>query len=323
MKKIMALLLMAVLVPGLLSGCGAKTAEEGAPGKLSIVATIFPQYDWTREILGERAQEAELTLLMGGVDLHSFQPTAEDIVKISTCDLFIYVGGESDRWVDDVLKTSANRNMTVISLMDALGSAVREEELTEGMEAEEEEEEEEGPEYDEHVWLSLKNAKTICMAIADALCALDPEGKDVYEKNAEDYIGRLDELDREFRETVEGAARDTLLFADRFPFRYMAEDYGLRYYAAFPGCSAETEASFETIVFLANKADELELPAVIRLESSDGSIARTVVENTKTKDLTVLTMDSMQSVTKQQAEDGVTYLSVMTEDLAVLRRALS
>ncbi|MBR2832361.1 MAG: zinc ABC transporter substrate-binding protein [Oscillospiraceae bacterium] len=321
MKKIIALLLCAVLAAGLTAGCAGQTPGEQGGDRLHIVATIFPQYDWTREILGERAQEAELTLLMGGVDLHSFQPTAEDIVKISSCDLFIYVGGESDRWVDDVLKTAVNRDMAVIDLMDALGDAVREEELTEGMEAGEEEEEE-SPAYDEHVWLSLKNAVTACRCIADALCGLDPAGRGVYEENAENYIARLEALDREYRETVDGASRDTLLFADRFPFRYMADDYGLRCYAAFPGCSAETEASFETIVFLANKVDELGLQTVLRLESSDGSVARTVVENTKTKDQTVLTMDSMQSVTKQQAEDGATYLSVMMRNLAVLRDAL-
>jgi zinc transport system substrate-binding protein len=336
MKKTISIILCALLCAGLLAGCGGGGAPAQTDGRLSVVATIFPEYDWVRELVGDRSAQVDVTMLLeGGVDLHSFQPTADDIVKVSSCDMFLYVGGESDKWVDDVLRTAVNKDMIVVNLLDVLGDAVKEEELVEGMEADEdhdhedeheedhdEEHEEEGPEYDEHVWLSLKNAKTLCRYIAEKLGELDPAGKDAYAANAEAYIGRLDALDREYQETVDSASRDTLLFADRFPFRYLVDDYGLNYYAAFAGCSAETEASFETIVFLANKTDELGLGTVLQIESADGTIARTVVENTKTKDQTVLTMDSMQSVTRQQTEDGVTYLSVMQRNLAVLRDAL-
>ena len=318
MKKKLSILLCVLLLAGLLAGCGgASPAPED--GRKQIVATIFPPYDWTREILGDRAGEVDLTLLMqSGVDLHSFQPSAADIVRISTCDLFIYVGGESDKWVDEVLSTAANPDMVVVDLLETLGEAAREEETVEGMEAEAEEE----AGVDEHVWLSLKNAQIFCRAIADALETLDPAGRDVYEENTGAYIDRLAALDREFAETVEAAPRDTLLFADRFPFRYLTEDYGLRYYAAFSGCSAETEASFETVAFLAGKADELALNVILQTESSDGSLARTVRDATRGKDQEILTLDSMQSVSRSQAEEGLTYLSVMMRNLAVLRDAL-
>ncbi len=200
-------------------------------------------------------------LLDDGVDLHSYQPTAEDLEKIASCDLFIYVGGESDEWVEDALKSKTNKNRVEINLMDALGDSVKEEEEVEGMQSEDEHEHEgeeaesEEPEQDEHIWLSLRNAEVCTQAIADQLKKLDPSNKTEYEDNATAYKEELTGLDKEYQDTVEHAKRKTLLFADRFPFRYLADDYGLKYYAAFKGCSAETEASFKTITFLANAAD--------------------------------------------------------------------
>lgn len=266
-------------------------------------------------------------LLDNGVDLHSYQSTAEDILKIATCDLFIYVGGESDTWVDSALQEAINKDMIVIDLLDELGSAVKEEELVEGMEGEEEEEEgeeeeEEGPEYDEHVWLSLKNSKVLCASIEAALEKIDSANASVYKSNCDDYCAKLDELDKEYAEAVAAAGKDTLLFADRFPFRYLTDDYGLKYYAAFVGCSAESEASFETVVFLANKVDELSLNRVLIIEGSDGRIAETVVSNTAAGDAGILTMNSLQSVTSKDVEAGVSYLGVMQQNLEVLKEAL-
>ena len=197
-------------------------------------------------------------LLDKGVDLHNFQPTAEDIMKVATCDLFIYTGGESDAWVEDALKESVNPDMKVINLMETLGGSVKEEEIVEGMECEEEEEEgEEEAEYDEHVWLSLKNASILCRAIEEAIASIDPANAAVYEENLKNYQDSLHSLDVSYQEAVDASALKTLLFGDRFPFRYLTDDYGLTYYAAFVGCSAETEASFETITFLTGKVDEL------------------------------------------------------------------
>ena len=499
MKKITALLLALMMLAGVLAGCG-KPKDTGKAGKLKVVTTIFPAYDWVKAILGDKAENAEVTMLLdNGVDLHSYQPTADDIVKISDCDLFVYVGGESDGWVENALKNAANKNMKVINLLEVLGDSVKTEETVEGMQedghghshdeqlteddikdrtlsdfagawkslhpyllngdldkfcqhrAEEDEDSsttkdtylekyktswqcdaekisiegnnitftyadgktvsaeytyagyqpkrndegkirsvryqfettsagapqyvqfndhghepgeaehfhiyfgndgfdalmsgktnpffvkdalsvedildelmghDHGEEKDEHVWLSLKNAKTLVGAIADALQELDPGNKDTYAANASAYIEELSTLDGAYQSAVDGAASKTVLFGDRFPFRYLVDDYGLRYYAAFAGCSAETEASFETVSFLAKKVDELGLPCVLTIEGKNHKLAETIVQSTAGKNQKVLTMDSMQSMTSKDAANGATYLSVMEQNLSVLKEAL-
>lgn len=332
MKKITALLLALFVLVGALAGCG-KQNDTNKTDKLSIVTTIFPEYDWVREILGDKADNAEITMLLdNGVDLHSYQPTADDIVKISDCDLFIYVGGESDGWVEDALRNAANRNMKVINLLEVLGDSVKTEEIVEGMQEEHEheaahahddaEEHEHEEEADEHVWLSLKNAKMLVRVISKALQELDPDNKDIYAANADAYVKKLSALDAEYQAAVDAASNKTILFGDRFPFRYLVDDYGLRYYAAFVGCSAETEAGFETISFLAKRVDEWKLPCVLTIEGAQHKIAETVVRNTTMKNQKVLTMDSMQSTTTQDVKNGTTYLSVMEKNLSVLKEAL-
>ena len=339
MKKIIALLLALFMLVGALAGCG-KQNDTNQTDKLSIVTTIFPEYDWVREILGDKADNAEITMLLdNGVDLHSYQPTADDIVKISDCDLFIYVGGESDGWVEDALRNAANRNMKVINLLEVLGDSVKTEEIVEGMqeaehedahvhedaeehEHEDAEEHEHEEEADEHVWLSLKNAKMLVRVISKALQELDPDNKDIYAANADAYVKKLSALDAEYQAAVDAASNKTILFGDRFPFRYLVDDYGLRYYAAFVGCSAETEASFETISFLAKRVDEWKLPCVLTIEGAQHKIAETIVRNTTAKNQKVLTMDSMQSTTTQDVKNGTTYLSVMEKNLSVLKEAL-
>ena len=292
--------------------------------KLSIVTTIFPEYDWVRNIAGDNIGNIDLTLLCdNGVDMHSFQPTASDIVKISSCDVFVYVGGESDEWVEDVLKEAVNKEMQVVKLMDVIGESAVEEEIVEGMQAEDEGDEEGGVEYDEHVWLSLKNASVLCDAITDALSKADAENAAVYQANNDAYKAQLSALDAQYKEVVESATFDTLLFGDRFPFRYLTDDYNLNYYAAFVGCSAESEASFETIVFLADKTDELGLNSIMIIESSDGKIAQTIRDNTEDKNQEICVLDSMQSITSDDVKKGVTYLSVMTANLEVLKQALN
>ena len=507
MKKIITIFLALTMVVGLLVGCGKKNdAETGEADsdKLKVVTTIFPEYDWVKDILGDKAGSTDLTMLLSnGVDLHSYQPTADDIVKISDCDLFIYVGGESDGWVEDALKESTNKDMKVIDLLEVLGDSVKTEETVEGMQETEhahdhskevstfedhevqdrslsdwagswqsaypfaldgtlddafaamaEEGEMTADEYktyyqngyktditnidiagdhiaftyedgkkvgsdykyigyyiqnwstgtkaamyrfeavdrtsgapicvefndhmiesaapehfhirmsnesfdaivdpekswptffpadmtgedlcehmeghghdheeeaDEHVWLSLKNAKTLVGAISDALQELDPDNKGIYAANAAAYIEKLSALDGAYQSAVDGAARKTVLFGDRFPFRYLVDDYGLSYYAAFAGCSAESEASFETVSFLAKKVDELKLPCVLTIEGKNHKIAETIVENTAEKNQKILTMDSMQSTTSEDVANGTTYLSVMEQNLSVLKEAL-
>ncbi|MGI6199607.1 MAG: metal ABC transporter substrate-binding protein [Christensenellales bacterium] len=327
MKKTLALFLSLMLLISVLSGCGSQTTPTTDTDQLSIVCTIFPEYDWVKNLLGDEAKNAELTLLLdSGVDLHSYQPTADDIIKISTCDMFIYVGGESDAWVEDALKEATNKDMVVINLLEVLGDSVKEEEVVEGMEAEEEpdaEEQEEEPEYDEHVWLSLKNAKLLCSYIAQQLALIDEANAQRYTNNADAYIAKLDALDAEYQTAVDSARVKTVLFGDRFPFRYLVDDYGLAYYAAFIGCSAETEASFETVAFLAEKVDELELHSVLTIEGAGHRIAETIIGNTAEKDQAILTMDSMQSTTSADAANGATYLSIMQSNLDVLKTALN
>lgn len=339
---------------------------EAAPGaldleKIKVVTTIFPEYDWVKEVLGDNVGNAEITMLLdNGADLHSYQPTAEDVIKIASSDLFIYVGGESDGWVEDALSNSTNPDMQVINLLDVLGDSVKEEEFVEGMEHdhdheheheegedhdheheegeehdhEHEEDEkhdhehEEGEEHDhehesdEHVWLSLRNTQVLVSAIADSLGVVDSANADTYQTNAAAYNEKLSALDAEYAAAVDAASVKTVLFGDRFPFRYLVDDYGLNYYAAFAGCSAETEASFETILFLAEKVNELDLSSVLTIESSDGKIADTIIQSTNDKDQQVLVLDSMQSTTSEDVRDGAAYLSIMENNLEVLKEAL-
>lgn len=499
MKKYISLLIAAVMAICCLAGCSQKNSDISTENttELKVVTTIFPEYDWVRQIAGDQISNIDLTMLLdNGVDLHSYQPTADDIMKISDCDIFVYVGGESDEWVEDALKEAVNKDMQVINLLEVLKDTVKTEEAMPGMQAEEghnhgyshfadsdvqdrslsdwsgdwqsvypyvldgtldqvmekkaesgrktaeeykesyiasyetdiekisidgnmitytrkdgtstatydsegfyirhkddgskqvrykyqkasgdadaptyivfsdhnissaepehfhlyfgedgfdslveegkhfptfypasligteiadEMLEHEEKEYDEHVWLSLKNAETLCKAIAEALEKADPANKDMYDANLTAYEEKLASLDTSYQDVVKDAPQKTLLFGDRFPFRYLVDDYGLSYYAAFAGCSAESEASFETISFLAEKVDELGLKYVMTIEKSDQKIAKTIIENTRDKNQSILALDSMQSTTSEDVANGTTYLSVMESNLNVLKKAL-
>ena len=343
MKKFITLLLIAVLSVCALSGCGNSKSSESTNGKkLKVVTTIFPEYDWVMQILGDKADKADVTMLLDkGVDLHSYQPSTADISKISEADVFIYVGGESDEWVKDVLKQAKNKNLKVINLMDVIGDKAKEEEVKEGMQAKDEHEhnkdkdhdekhdqdkehdhDKDEPEYDEHVWLSLKNAKIFTKKISDVLSEVDKDNAKTYKANYKNYAKKLDELDKKYAEAVSSAKVKTLVFGDRFPFRYLVNDYGLDYYAAFVGCSAESEASFETVTFLAKKIDELGLKHILTIEGKNHKIAKAVIENTKNKSQKILTLDSMQSTTSNDVKNGATYLGIMEKNLEVLKKAL-
>lgn len=321
MKKTICVLLALLLAAGVFSGC---TAQNQTGAKKSIVVTVFPIYDWVMNLLGDAADEWDVTFLLDdGVDLHSYQPTAQDMVKIAACDVFLYVGGTSDAWVADARKGAVNPNQQALNLIEILGSGAKEEELVEGMQAEEAEEDGEETEYDEHVWLSLKNAELFVSTIAETLSAIDRENAALYGANALNYLQALSALDAEYSAMVATAKRTTVLFGDRFPFRYLTDDYGLTYYAAFVGCSAEAEASFETVIFLAGKVDELDLPVVLTLEGTDHSLARTIISNTNAKTAQIVTINSMQSTTAKDTEAGQTYLGIMEQNLEALRQALN
>ena len=336
MKKAFSFCLTLVLLAGLLTGCGTApdTSVQNTQTKpLHSVTTIFPTYDWVRTVLGDQADNAEITFLLdNGVDMHSYQPSAEDIMKISSCDVFVYAGGESDAWASDARKNASNKDMQVINLLDVLGEHAKEEEAVEGMQAADDhdhehehgsgETSEEEPEYDEHVWLSLKNAQLYVSAIADSLSQADTAHADAYAANAVAYNKQLAQLDAAYQSAVDAAPIKTVLFADRFPFRYLVDDYGLSYYAAFSGCSADTQASFDTIIFLTDKVNELGLHSILTIENSDDKIANTIIQNTQSRDQQVRTLNSMQTVTSNDLASGTTYLSIMKENLSVLSAAL-
>jgi ABC-type metal ion transport system, periplasmic component/surface adhesin len=377
-KRVIMLTALAVAVCGIFAGCSktgtetksstksvssatssavsstASTKSEAKTDdtnkKFSVVCTIFPEYDWIRQLVGDKKDNYEITYLLDkGVDLHSYQPTAEDIAKIANCDLFVYVGGESDGWVDDALKESKNDKMQVVNLLETLGKNVKPEEVVEGMQEEDEHDHdhedadhdhedkdkdhdhedadhdhhhEEETEYDEHVWLSLRNATVLVNTLAEKLQTIDPENKDYYAGTAADYTAKLGDLDSRYLATIKKAKVKTVLFGDRFPFRYLVDDYGLKYYAAFVGCSAETEASFETVAFLAKKTDDLKLKSVLVIENSDQKIAKKIVETTKDKNQNIVVLNSMQSITNEDIANGATYLSIMESNLKALASAL-
>lgn len=313
MKRIIVLLLSALMVLSVLSGCDNK--KNNNDNKLKVVTTIFPIYDWVREVLGDVDVDVE-ALLNNGVDLHSYQPSIEDIAKINNADVFMYVGGESG--------LESNKGVKVINLMEVLGDDVKNEEIVEGMEDEHESGHEhglesDGHESDKHIWLSLRNAKKCVEAIKDVLCELDPTNMDRYKKNAEEYIEKLELLDQKYMEVVSNSKNNTLVFGDRFPFRYLVDDYNLNYYAAFVGCSTESEASFNTITFLAKKLDELGLTSILTIEGNNHKIAETIIKNTENKNQEILTLNSMQG----SIFEGDTYLSIMENNLEVLKKALN
>ena len=361
MKRYIGIGLSILMVMMMVLGCGKKdntssmeesvtTAAESSTTvaesgnnmetkKLSIVTTIFPAYDWVKQVVGDN-ENVEISFLIDkGVDLHSYQASAADIAKITDSDLFVYVGGESDEWAEDIIKE--NPDLKYISMVDSIGEAALAEELVEGMQEEEEHDHEHGEHeegeheehaheegehdhegeeaIDEHVWLSIKNAETIVSAIEAKLAEIDPENKDSYDKNANEYLAKLDELDKEYKETLSSIQNKTIIVGDRFPFRYLVNEYGINYYAAFMGCDAGSEASFETVTFLANKMDELNMSKIFIIDGSKGDLAKTIVDNTKDKNATVLMLDSMQST---KSSDNANYIDIMKKNLEVLKEAL-
>lgn len=348
MKKLAFIAIWIFMAAFMLSACNTESGKkDSTPKKISVVATIYPQYDWLKNVIGERADAVDLTLLIkNGTDLHSYKPSAQDIATIAKADLVVYVGGESDEWIEKALEATPKEGRIALNLMKTLGDRVKEEEVVEGMQADpsassgteehhehdkvtepaeatSEHHHHEEVENDEHIWLSLKNAWILVNALAESLSKVNSANSSIYTANAAIYNTKLSELDNEFATATSDASQKTVLFGDRFPFRYLVDDYGIKYYAAFVGCSAESEASFETVAFLAGKMDSLQLPAIFTIDGSDGKIARAILEASKnSKNAQVLTLNSMQSVTDEQIKAGADYLSIMRDNLEVLKKAL-
>ncbi|MBQ1546316.1 MAG: zinc ABC transporter substrate-binding protein [Clostridia bacterium] len=328
-KKSAAILCASTVISSVLAACGigggsASQNTEAAqspdtPEKISIVTTIFPPYDFAKQLSGDLA---DVTMLVGpGEEIHTYEPTPQDILRIQNADIFIYAGGESESWVNGILGSFDSSSIETIDMMELC--EVVEEEIVEGMEAEESDSKETGSanekEYDEHVWTSIDNSQIISQAIADALCEADEEHESVYRENCISYLAELSSLKKEIGQTVNGASRKTLIFGDRFPVRYFTEEFGLDYYAAFPGCAEQTEPSAGTVAFLINKTRDENIPVVFYIEMSNGKVAQTIAESTGAK---TLCFNSCHNVTMEQFKNGVTYIDLMKQNAESLKEAL-
>lgn len=318
MKKISKLLLIFVVsIFGIVSLTGCNKKQE-TQDKLTIVSTNFPGYDFARAITMDNTNVKVKMLLKPGAESHTFEPTPEDIKTIKNSDIFIYVGGDSDEWVDDILNDIDTDKTKIIKLIDLVDA--KEEVTTEGMEIDEEEESEEEAELDEHVWTSPKNAIEIINKLKKEIINIDNDEKSNLESNANHYVNELNDLDTEFKSIVKTAKRKEIIVGDRFPFRYFVDEYGLSYYAAFPGCSEQTEASAKTISFLANKVKEDKIPVVLKTELSSGNIANTIAKETNTK---VLEFNSAHNISQSDFDAGITYVDIMTKNAEVLKETLN
>ncbi|HPR39734.1 MAG TPA: metal ABC transporter substrate-binding protein [Oscillospiraceae bacterium] len=331
MKRFLSIILSLLMAVSLSACTKSEEAEsssvpdssevEETEEKISIVCTNFSEYDFVRQIVGEAA---DLTMLLKpGAESHSYEPTPQDMITIENCDLFVYVGGDSDEWVSGILESVDQSGMETVKLMDCVETV--EEEHVEGMQAEEDEQDEsesdeEEPELDEHVWTSPANAMLIVQKLSDTICEIDPENQETYEQNTTAYLGDLQALDDEFREVIDSAARKEIIVGDRFPFLYFCKEFGLTYYAAFPGCSTDTEADAATIAFLINKVKEDNIPVVFHIELSNEQMCDSICEATGAKKEL---LNAVHNVSADDFAAGATYLSLMEHNVEVLREALN
>lgn len=314
-RLIITILISAALVLALFTGCSSKQNAVGADCGITVITTIFPPFDFVREIAGDSISVS--MLLPPGAESHSFEPTPQDIISIQNCDLFIYAGGESDSWVNDILNSMGDKAPRTLTLMECVEPL--EEELAEGMQHDSHGKGDE-IEYDEHVWASPKNAKLICARITQTLIAIDPSAENTYTKANEIYQQKLTELDELFDEAVSTGCRRTIVIGDRFPFRYLTEEYELEYYAAFPGCSTESEPSAATLAFLIDTVKQNGLPAVFYIEFSNHRVADAIAEATGCE---TFMLHSCHGITQAELNSGASYISLMTQNAENLRKALN
>lgn len=320
MKKILISILM--LCTLVVSGCSFDFFSEDEDD-FSIVATNFASYDFARAVAEDNEDALVEMLLTPGTDSHSYEPTPQDIIDIQNADVFIYVGGDSDSWVDDILEDIDTSNLTIIKLMDLV--EVVEEEIVEGMESDhededEEEDHEEEVEYDEHVWTSPVNCITIIEKLTDVIVDLDNENKEIYESSAAEYISELEEIDLTFEQIVSEADSNYLVFGDKFPFRYFVDEYNLEYSAAFSGCSESTEASASTIAYLIDKVNEENIPVILKIELTSSDIADTISDATGA---IVLEFNAGHNISQEEFDEGLTLVDIFWSNTEVLKEALN
>ena len=316
-RRLFALLLALTLAASL---CGCADRQRAEDGRLQVVCSVFPYYDFARQIGGD---DVDVTLLVAaGKETHSFEPTPLDVITLSQADVFLYNGGESEAWVDDILSAAGENIAVTLPLMPQVSALA--EEWAEGMEGAHDEHDHETHdsddiEYDEHVWTSPVLAKALCQAICDALCQADPAHQERYQARLADYLTQLDELDAAFREVVDAGHRRLLVFGDRFPLLYFCKEYDLDYRAAFHGCASDTEPSLATLKYLIDKVEDEKIPVVYTIELSSRKVADAIAETTGAR---VLTFHSCQTVSRAEFDGGATYLSLMERNVEALREGL-
>lgn len=314
-------LIIAVIIILTFCACSSSAPLGTSSASLNILCTGFSQYDWVTNIVGDN-QSIEVSILQGrGVDIHNYQPTAEDIIKITNSDMIVLTGGESDKALLDIVKSSSNPDIVIFNMMNELGEDALL--CVDHSQNHSQHNHLDVSEYDEHIWLSVKNAEILCKRLLDEIISLDPDGADSYNNNADVYLELLNALDGEYASTIGASTNKELVFADRYPFAYLARDYGLKCYAAFPGCSTETNASFDTILSLSRKIDELELTSVLTIDGGISDIDESVISNTKSEGIKTLSLESLQSVTEDEISAGISYLSAMTNNLKIFKEALN
>lgn len=316
MKKIVSLVLVAILC---LTGCTKENKKENDnEDKMVIMSTIYPGYDFVRAITKDSSNVSVKMLLKPGEEIHHFEPTPQDVIAIKNSKMFIYVGGESDEWLEDIVNDIDTSKTKIVRLIDIVN--LLEEEISEGMESEDEEESEEETEYDEHVWTSPVNAIKIIKYLASEIIKIDSDNKALYEVNANNYVKELEDIDSEIRTIIDNSKRKEIIFGDRFPLRYFVEEYGLKYYAAFPGCSDATEASSKTISYLIKKVKEDKIPVIFHIELSSKKLANTIASETGAK---VLEFNSAHNISQSEFEKGTTYVDIMQKNIINLKEALN
>lgn len=334
-KNILCVICVMAVVLGFW-GCGTPRSQK-KDDRLKVVATVFAEYDFLRQIGGDAINLS--MLMLPGADIHTFDPTPKDMMTVQDADLFVTVGGESDAWADTIVQSVDNEGLECVRLMDLVDEVV-EEEIVEGMEVEEHDEEEHGEqtdghgdgnheketdshgdekEFDEHVWTSPKNAMQIVEELCDKLCQLDQKNAGLYRKNTQKYLKKLEKLDEKFTQVVSHGVRREIVVADRFPFRYFADAYGLKYYAAYPGCSTQTGASAETIAFLIDKVKEDKIPVVFHMELSSQLMCNTICDETGARKAQ---LNAVHNISKRNFDRGIGYLELMEKNVDVLREAL-
>lgn len=312
-KRLISILTVLLLIALTFTGCTA--SEKTDNENINIVSTIFPQYDFAREITGDKANLK--MLIQPGGESHTYEPTPQDIISIQEADVFLYIGGENDKWVEDILKSIDTTKIQVVKLIDCveLTCVDTTEEHTHAHN-----EDNHAHEFDEHIWTSPMNAKKMVEVISNAICKADPENSEYYKNNTTAYSAQLIDLDTKIRDVVSTSKRNELVFGDRFPLVYFTNEYGLKHYSAFPGCSSETEPSASTIALLSDKVKQNNIPVILKIELSNSTVADTIASETSTR---VLTFYSCHNLSKKQFEKGESYISMMTANLETLKTALN